>query len=217
MGDAESHLSRRPPADGSGRPLLGRTMDESAIPRRLKELRKRNNLRLEQLAERTGLTKGYLSRIENSKHPPPISTLSRIANALGVDVTDLFSSKGEADQSEELTISRSNQRVEMARRGTPYGYIYEDLALGMKGKNMEPFLVTVGFDHKIDIQTDFRHQGEEFIFVLEGKMEFFFKGKSYIVEQGDSVYFDASIPHSGRSLGKKRAKLLIVIYSYRRV
>ncbi len=217
----QSDDSRPPSAKGSPARAYsglfrGNEMDESAITKRLRELRKRNNLRLEQLAERTGLTKGYLSRIENSKHPPPISTLSRIASALGVDVTELFPKTGATGQSEELAISRNNQRVQMDRRGTPYGYIYEDLALDMKGKNMEPFLVTVGFDQKIDIQTDFRHQGEEFIYVIEGKMEFYFKGESYILEHGDSVYFDANIPHSGRSVGKKRAKILIVIYSYRR-
>ena len=192
-------------------------MDESVITRRLKELRKRKNIRLDKLAERTGLTKGYLSRIENSESPPPISTLAKIADALGVDITEIFPKTGGPVQNEELAISRRNKRVRMDRRGTPYGYIYEDLALNKKGKNMEPFLVTVGFDQMVDIQTDFCHQGEEFILVLEGKMEFFFKGQSYILEKGDSAYFDADIPHSGNSVGDKKAKLLIVIYSYKRL
>lgn len=192
-------------------------MDQSVITRRLKELRKSKNIRLDKLAEQTGLTKGYLSRIEHSTNPPPISTLSRIADALGVDITELFPKTGEPVQDEELAISRKGQRVRMNRKGTSYGYIYEDLALAKQGKNMEPFLVTVGFDQKVDIQTDFRHQGEEFILVLEGTMEFFFKGKSYILEEGDSAYFDADIPHSGKSLGDKKAKLLIVIYSYKRL
>ncbi len=192
-------------------------MDESVITRKLKELRKRSNVRLAELAERTGLTKGYLSRIENSKNPPPISTLARIAGALGVDITELFSKAQAPLQDDELAIDRKNEHFRSNTRGSHYGYIYEDLALHKRGKNMEPFLVTVGFDQKIDIETDFRHQGEEFIFVLEGKMEFFFKGKSYLLEQGDSVYFDADIPHSGRSVGNKKAKLLIVIYSYKRI
>lgn len=192
-------------------------MDESVITQRLKELRKSKNIRLDQLAERTGLTKGYLSRIEHSASPPPISTLSRIADALGVDITELFPRTGEPAQDVELAISRRGQRVRRYGRGTSYGYIYEDLALAKQGKNMEPFLVTVGFDQKVDVQTDFCHQGEEFIFVLEGRMEFFFKGNSFILEEGDSVYFDADIPHSGRSMGEKKAKLLIVIYSYKRL
>lgn len=196
--------------------LTGVLMDESAINRKLKELRTQQGIRLEDLADRTSLTKGYLSRIERSGTPPPISTLSRIAGALGVDITELFPRTDGFADSEELTISRRNQRIQLERRGTPYGYLYQDLALGMKGKNMEPFLVTVGFDQKIDISKEFRHKGEEFIFVLDGTLEFFFKGDSYILETGESAYFDADIPHSGRSVGKKKAKLLIVIYSYKR-
>jgi transcriptional regulator with XRE-family HTH domain len=192
-------------------------MDESSITRKLKDLRKTRNMRLGELAERTGLTKGYLSRIENSKNPPPISTLGRIADALGADITDLFSKPEASPQNQELTISRNNQRVPMSGRGTTYGYIYENLALEKKGKNMEPFIVTVGFEHPVNIQTDFCHQGEEFLYVLEGTMEFFFKGRSYILEQGDSAYFDSDVPHSGKSVGDKKAKLLIVIYSYKRL
>ncbi len=193
------------------------TMDESAITKKLKDLRKSKKVRLVDLAERTGLTKGYLSRIENSKSPPPIATLGRIAEALGADITDLFPKSEEPVQNPELTISRSHQSVSVNGRGTSYGYIYENLALEKKGKNMEPLMVTTGFDHPVNIQTDFCHQGEEFLYVLEGTLEFFFKGRSYILEQGDSAYFDADIPHSGKSLGSKKAKLLIVIYSYKRL
>jgi transcriptional regulator with XRE-family HTH domain len=191
-------------------------MDEGVITKKLRALRKNKKVSLGELAEQTGLTKGYLSRIENSENPPPISTLGKIATALGVDITDLFPKYEESHQNQELTISRNNKGTLINGRGTMYGYYYENLALEKKGKNMEPFIVTVGFDHPVNIQTDFCHQGEEFLYVLEGTMEFFFKGKSYILEQGDSVYFDADIPHSGKSIGEQKAKLLIVIYSYKR-
>lgn len=191
-------------------------MDQGTIPKKLRALRKNKNVSLGELAEQTGLTKGYLSRIENSETPPPISTLGKIATALGVDITDLFAKLEEPIQNQELAISRNLKGTPIDGLGTSYGYYYENLALEKKGKNMEPFIVTVGFDHPVDIQTEFCHQGEEFLYVLEGSMEFFFKGKSYILEQGDSVYFDADIPHSGKSIGNKKAKLLIVIYSYKR-
>jgi transcriptional regulator with XRE-family HTH domain len=192
-------------------------MDQGAIPKKLRALRKSKNVSLGELAEQTGLTKGYLSRIENSETPPPISTVGKIATALGVDITDLFSKFEEPVQNQELAISRNLKGTPIDGRGTSYGYYYENLALEKKGKNMEPFIVTVGFDHPVNIQTEFCHQGEEFLYVLEGAMEFFFKGKSYILEQGDSVYFDADIPHSGKSIGNQKARLLIVIYSYKRI
>jgi transcriptional regulator with XRE-family HTH domain len=191
-------------------------MAQGTIPKKLRALRKGKNVSLSELAEQTGLTKGYLSRIENSSNPPPISTLGKIATALGADITDLFPKIEESAQNHELVISRNLQGTPSDGLGTSYGYYYENLALEKKGKNMEPFIVTVGFDHPVNIQTDFCHQGEEFLYVLEGTMEFFFKGQSYVLEQGDSVYFDADVPHSGKSVGDKKAKLLIVIYSYKR-
>ena len=192
-------------------------MDQGIITKKLKALRKNSKISLAELADRTGLTKGYLSRIENSENPPPISTLGKIAVALGADITDLFPKSEEPSYDQELVISRKQDGVNSNGRGTSYGYNYQNLALEKKGKNMEPFIVTVGFDHPVNIQTDFCHQGEEFLYVLEGTMEFFFKGRSYVLEAGESAYFDADIPHSGRSVGDTKAKLLIVIYSYKRL
>lgn len=192
-------------------------MEEKLIPKRLKEIRVGRRLTLEKLAQQTGLTKGYLSRIENSTQPPPIYTLSRISNALGIDISEFFNPAINTTPYQEITISRRNQHTLMNREGTPYGYIYEDLAPMKKGKNMEPFIVTVGFKRKIDIQKDFRHEGEEFIYVLDGRMELFFKGQSFILEEGDCAYFDADKPHSGKSIEEKEAKILIVIYPYKRL
>jgi transcriptional regulator with XRE-family HTH domain len=192
-------------------------MEKRLIAKRLKAIRLNKKLTLEKLAKLTGFTKGYLSQIENSDQPPPIYTLSRISNALGVDVSEFFAKTFETIPYQEITIGRHDQHNLRNRKLAPYGYIFEDLAPMKQGKNMEPFIVTVGFDRKIDVQKDFRHDGEEFIYVIEGTLELCFKGESFILEKGDSVYFDADKPHSGRSFGKEEAKLLIVMYSYKRI
>ena len=192
-------------------------LEEKLITKRLKEIRLSKKLTLENLAQLTGFTKGYLSQIENSSQPPPIYTLSRISNALGVDVAEFFSPETVGELYQEITIGRRDHYSLRNRESTPYGYIFEDLAPLKKGKNMEPFILTVGFDRKIDIQKDFHHDGEEFLYVLEGRLELFFKGESFVLEEGDCAYFDADKPHSGMSLGEKEAKLLIVIYSYKRL
>lgn len=192
-------------------------IEEKLITKKLKEIRLSKKLTLDMLSKLTGLTKGYLSQIENSTQPPPIYTLSRISSALDIDISELFVQIPKAIPYQKMTISRHDQHRLMDRVGTQYGYIYEDLALQKKGKNMEPFLVTVGFDRKIDIKKDFCHEGEEFLYVIEGKLEFYFDGELYVLEQGDSVYFDANVPHSGKSVGDKEARILIVIYSYKRM
>lgn len=84
--------------------------------------------------------------------------------------------------------------------------------LKKSGKNIEPFILMPAFDEK----AIFSHDGEEFMYTLEGVHEFVYDNKSYIVNKGDSIYFDSGIPHTGRSIGKKRAKILAVMYSYKR-
>jgi quercetin dioxygenase-like cupin family protein len=73
---------------------------------------------------------------------------------------------------------------------------------------MEPYVIEPAFE----LQTMFEHEGEEFIYVLEGRHELVYDGKPYIMKKGDSAYYDSRIPHSGRSLGKKQAKLLVVLH-----
>lgn len=197
-------------------------MQEELLTRRLREIRHNKGLTLEKLASLTGLSKGYLSQIENSYQPPPIYTLARISNALGIDVSDLFTHTPAPVSYEKIVVGRRDEHRPSLGRGEATsvrsGYIYEDLAPSKKGKNMEPFIVTVGFDTKIDVEKDFRHEGEEFNYVLEGKLEFFYEGKSYcILDAGDHVYFDADKAHSARSLGEIEAKVLIIIYSYKRL
>lgn len=184
-------------------------MEEKLIIEKIKEFRALRDMSLDKLAELTGFTKGYLSRIENSTKAPPIATLSRISQALGVDIVQFFSEDFGSAEPRDFSIIKKNERLEVGGRGTPYGYVYEALAYRMTGKNMEPYIVTIGF-HRT---ANFQHEGEEFFHLLEGKLELFLAGKSYFLERGDSVYLKSNIPHSGRSLGKNKAKMLIVICS----
>jgi transcriptional regulator with XRE-family HTH domain len=188
-------------------------MQEYLVGKKIREFRSGRNLSLEKLADLTGFTKGYLSRIENSAKPPPIYTLSKISTALGVDVSKLLSGETSSPETIEITITRNKEHAITDGRGTPYGYVYEALAQGKPGKNMEPFLVTNSFKGR----TDFQHEGEEFLYVLEGTLEFIFREKRFILEKGDSAYFESGFPHGGRSLGEVPARIVIVIYSYKRM
>jgi len=197
-------------------------LDERLIVKKIKEMRLSRNMSLEKLAELAGLTKGYLSRIENSTNSPPVSTLAKISKALNLDITEFFSNNLSLPQPVDISITKKNERLkvggnERLRAGqgeTPYGYIYEALAYRMAGKNMEPFTITLS-DQSSNVE--FQHEGEEFLYILEGTVEFFYKGKTYILEKGDSIYFNSGIPHSGRSIGNKKAKFLCIIYSYKRI
>jgi transcriptional regulator with XRE-family HTH domain len=189
-------------------------MREDLVGKRIREYRLNKGLTIKNLAESTGLTKGYISRIENSPKAPPLFTLAKISSALSVDISELLSDgKTAPNPSPEMTISRNDEHFITDGRGTPYKYVYEALAPNKLGKNFEPYLLTVSHERR----TDYQHEGEEFVYVLEGKLEFVFKGQSYVLEKGDCVYFDSAFPHGGRALGDAPAKIMVIIYSYKRV
>jgi len=186
-------------------------MDEKQIAKNIKKIRLDSKLSQERLAELSGLTKGYISKIEKSDKAPPFSTLNKIANALNVDVAVLTAEDLELPEDINLCIVRKSEGKKISSLNLE-GYHYEVLAHKKKGKNMEPFFIMPAFDEK----AVFCHEGEEFMYMLEGTHEFVYNDKKYILHKGDSIYFDSNIPHTGRSIGKKRAKILAVMYSYKR-
>ena len=174
----------------------------------LKVLRAARGMTLERLAAATGLTKSYLSKIQNSRKLPPIATLSRIAQALGTGIGSFFGDILEAR--EGASVVRRNERLPVVRGGTAFGYDYVSLAHKRLSKRMEPFVFT--FPSKIDRHVFFDHGGEEFVFILAGKVVFQVGDERHTLEEGDSIYFDASIPHRGWSVGRD-AKALVVVHA----
>ncbi len=188
-------------------------MDEKQISKNIRKFRLSRGLSLDQLAHLTGLTKGYVSKIENSEKAPPFSTLIKLAGALDVDPNLLIADEPEAPEDARFCIVRREERKAVATRETLYGYHYEALAHKKAGKNMQPYLITPASDEK----GIFSHEGEEFLYVLEGTHEFIYDGERYTLEEGDCVYFDSMVPHSGRSVGTEPNKLLAVMYHYKRI
>lgn len=187
-------------------------LDEREIILKIQSLRKTKGVTLDQLARITGLTKGYLSQIENSTKTPPFSTLDKIAYALGVDITYFFVDSENEQANSKITVVKPEERKRVAPGGLRRGYGYESLAYKKAGKNMEPYLITVDSRGR----GSFKHDGEEFLFILEGTLEFAFGGKKYILKPGYSLYFDSGVEHSGRALGNEKVKMLCIIYNYRR-
>jgi transcriptional regulator with XRE-family HTH domain len=183
---------------------------ELAIGSRLRKLRKTKGLTLDVLAEQIGLTKGYLSKVETGQKVPPIATLARVASALATDVATLLAGGKGAEKAVTTGISlmRANERHQVVRGGTAFGYDYQALAHHIDSKHMEPFIFT--FPVQILREVFFEHDGEELIFVLSGTVEFQIGEETYELSPGDCIYFDSAIPHRGRGL-KGEAKALVVI------
>lgn len=189
------------------------------INEKIRRIRLSRNITLKALAEKTCLTDGYLSRIENSETAPPIATLVRIAEGLGIDVSYFFI-HGEGTNGENPHIAVDRQSTGQQDGSSPTddytitnGYRYRLLFPEKQGKNLQPYVVSPDFEIGPSVRLD----GELLIYVIEGKVEFFYGDENYCLGRGDSLYFDASIPYSARSLGEERAKLLVIAYPYRRL
>jgi transcriptional regulator with XRE-family HTH domain len=182
---------------------------QKVIGVRIAELRSRSGMTLDQLAQLTGFSKSYLSKIENSHKVPPIGSLSRIAAALKTDMGALLHSPAQGAR-RMLSVVRASERRPVVRGGTAFGYDYESLADDLPGKRMDPFLFT--FPSEIDKYVFFEHEGQEFMHVLTGRVEWQAGGEKLVLEPGDSIYFDARLPHRGRSLDGE-ATAIVVTYS----
>src|SRR5512135_2781894 len=109
---------------------------ESEIGKRIKRFRKERKITLDQLAEKTGFSKGYLSKVEKSDKAPPVSTLGNIARALHVTISALLD---EESQRRTFCLVRKNERPFVTRDGTAFGYAYEAMAYKYPNRMMEPF------------------------------------------------------------------------------
>jgi transcriptional regulator with XRE-family HTH domain len=171
----------------------------------LRSHRRRAGLSLEALAERTGLTKSYLSKIERGLSTPSIAVALRISHVLGADVSQLFSDN--PDRSTLLAITRAGEHTAGSDPAGPTHY--QPLATQIVGKAMQPFVVAPGADPGPGRQ---EHNGDEFVFVHRGSVEVSIPGSVITLNEGDSLYFDANTPHLLRSTSPERAEVIIVVH-----
>jgi len=180
---------------------------EKTIARSVREFRYAKNWSLDKLANVTGLSKSYLSQIENCDKTPTIPTLTKIAYALKVNVQALLGDESYGQEPVRLSIIKPKERQSIVRSGTAMGYEYESLTHKKSNRIMDGYILTAGF--KLPSEP-FVHEGQELVYMLEGSQEFIYDGHSYIVSEGDCLYFESNRPHMSRSLGKRPAKFLVV-------
>lgn len=184
-----------------------KTITEQRLARRVRDLRQARNMTLQQISELTGLSKALISKIENCLVSPPIATLAKLAEALDVSIGEFFVSN-EPDN-DFVFFPRGKHKKARGRRSS-LNYSYELLAPGRKHRDMQPMLVTI--DGKTSKFALLEHPGEQFVYVLEGEMDYVVGDKAYHVRPGDSLYFDAKMLH-GPKLEKNQKVRYIVVFS----
>ena len=158
------------------------------IPGRIKELREIMEISAIDMASDINVPLETYRKYESGEQDIPISVLYHIAGRLGTDVTVLMT--GESPRMESAAVCRKGKGVQVERYP---GYEYSSLAYNFKGRTMEPLLVLLDSSRPTG---QISHFGQEFNFVVEGKMKVTVDRTEYILVTGDSIYFDATLPHS---------------------
>jgi transcriptional regulator with XRE-family HTH domain len=172
------------------------------VGRRLRALRNARNLTLRDLSERSGVSINTISLIERGETSPTVSTLHKLAGALGVMIADFVAE--EPDR--KVIFLKREQRKPFCGAAT----LIESLGTGLTDQLMDPLVVTV--EPKASCGSDpLVHLGHELVFCLEGELVYEVDGVEYVLEPGDSLLFEAHLPHSWRNAHTTPAKVLLVL------
>lgn len=181
---------------------------------KIKGIRETKNLSIEEVAESSGLSADQITSIENGQNMPSLGPLIKIARALGIRLGTIM------DDNEALgpVVCRAEEREQQSSISFSNGSTdarkhmeYHPLAQQKAGRHMEPFVIDITPAESLDYQQS-AHEGEEFIFVMEGEVEVEYGKTKYVLKKGDSIYYDSIVKHHIHGVLGKSAKILALVY-----
>ena len=186
---------------------------EKTVGEKIKQIRELKKVSLEELSERTDIEISLIQKIEHEKNIPSLAPLIKIARALGVrlgtflDDSDSYGPvivrSGEYHKGVRFTSQSSDVREHLN---------FFSLAYDKAGRNMEPFIVDIEPGKQSDFMLS-SHEGEEFIFVLEGEVEINYGKEVFKLGKGDSIYLDSIVMHNVHASSNRAARILAVVYA----
>jgi transcriptional regulator with XRE-family HTH domain len=186
------------------------TIEKEVLGERIRTARETRGLSLADISSRTGIDVSTLNRIESNEILPPLGQLIKLGKALDMKM-GYFISPG---VDKPMTIVRKGQGQAVARYGKKkseqYGYTYQSLAPEKANRMMEPFIVTL---LPTDAEEFSAHDGQEFLFVLEGEMKVQIKDQTELLRPGDAVYYDSTQPHLVKTASSAKTTILAVLYT----
>lgn len=173
----------------------------SPIGKRIKSFRTQKKMTLDRLANETGCSIDYLKSIETGKEIPPVGTLLQISRALHIDSEDLLEDEKKARDKRAAAYTKRTQN-----------YAYTPLTPGAEHKHLKAFRIHIKAmqDHH---GVGYQHEGEEFVYVLKGRIEVTVGDHVNRLKEGESLLFNSGIRHHMRNVGKKDAELMVVVYN----
>jgi transcriptional regulator with XRE-family HTH domain len=203
MTDAGGPTRRKNNRKTIGSPIAEAVDGEARVGERLRALRAEMRISIRALAERSHLNVNTLSLIENGRTSPSVSTLQQIAQALQVPISAFFED-GHGDR--KVIFQKRGQRP---RTAFAHGRI-EDLGAGMARFGVEPLIITL--EPNADSgKTPIVHTGREFVYCLEGQISYGVDDQVFLLEPGDSLLFEAYLPHHWRNPVDASSRMLLVL------
>jgi transcriptional regulator with XRE-family HTH domain len=182
---------------------MNKDEEASQISGRIKELREILEISAMDMAADIGISFETYAGYEKGEFDIPISVLYKISNRLGTDTTVLLT--GEDPRMNTASVCRKGKGIQVERYP---GYEYSSLAYNFKGRTMEPLLVLL--DPSKEKAGEVRHSGQEFNYVIEGEVKVTVAGREYVLNAGDSIYFDARLPHAQSAVNGKAQFITII-------
>ena len=184
------------------------------IGHKIRGLRETKNLSIEEVSESSGLSADQINSIENDQNLPSLGPLIKIARALGVRLGTFLDDSDELgpavcraeDRERNSSISFSNGAADARQH-----MVYHPLAKQKAGRHMEPFVIDINPTEDNNYQLS-AHEGEEFIYVMEGEIEIDYGKEKYTLTEGDSIFYDSIVKHHIHGVPGKPAKILAVVY-----
>lgn len=186
---------------------------------RLRALRKRRGLTLAQIAESSNLSRSFISQVESGQAAPSIASIKRICDVLKVSLAELFDDGRDANSAEPKPSSdddRANPPARIVRKDRRKAFKYP----GAESMN---YLLVPDLQGRLEVilgvmqpgetseSESWSHDGEEFGFILEGTYEVTVDGRAYVLEEGDTIYFQSRLPHSAKVIGDRPVRWIWVI------
>jgi transcriptional regulator with XRE-family HTH domain len=169
----------------------------------VRQLREARQWTAEALAQRTGQTPDFISQVESGQMSPPVAFILRMAQAMEVDPGTFLSR-------EEQTAIR-DRRAQAYHQRTQ-NYSYTTLTPEAENSHLRAFMVTIE-PHLAHKPVAYKHEGEEFIFVMEGELEFTLGSKAHVLRAGESIHFNSDVPHKLKNLSSDPTRCLVVLYT----
>ncbi len=188
--------------------------EENMLGKKIRQIRENHDISVEELANQSQCSSEVITSIESGELIPSLTPLIKIARVLGVRLGTFLDDHPQtgpvmvkAGESEQVIhFSGKEDHPDVSALD------FYPLASGKADRHMEPFIIDV-HPHETEEYKLSSHEGEEFIYVLEGEIEILYGQDSYIVSAGDSIYYDSIIPHDLHAYGKNDAKILAVVYT----